>query len=476
MFKIQGTNITLTRGDSFSTQVNILNNNGTPYVPQEGEKVIFAVKRTAYDRRPVLKKEINLTNMTLELFPEDTQRLDFGDYHYDIRIIRNNGVVDTFITDSTFTVAVQLYNAINFEPAPPVPPTPPIPPTPPTPTYLYNWDFTESLIDSVQGEEATLYQASRTSSGVSIEGNYGKVRIGQNIDTYGKTVEIDIAYSNYGEEYPCILCILQNNSGYRIMAFNTGEHKFDSYNPIGNFYVQYDIDTTDKNFFSGSTVKFVFGESDGAEVYKNDVYVGHVANCAWGTGDLYLGNIAGPYYYNSVESLITGVRIYENEPPTPNYNWYYNEDRTLVVREKISDGSFRWYINGYEETSTESKPPQDIIPSNLANFFTKRSDLPITINYNNHDYSCRVIQLYGYSGYYNHNRALLKVGVGFDAQVRVIDDTQAEYKLEPVYVIIESTDFENYNGFSVIGSSPYYNAIKSVSHEWIEPTFDTING
>lgn len=208
-------------------------------------------------------------------------------------------------------------------------PEPPEPPTPPTPTYLYNWDFTESLIDSVQGEEATLYQASRTSSGVSIEGDYGKVRIGQNIDTYGKTVEIDIAYSNYGEEYPCILCILQNNSGYRIMAFNSGEHKFDSYNPIGIFYAQYDIDTTDKNFFSGSTVKFVFGESDGAEVYKNDVYVGHVANCAWGTGDLYLGNIAGPYYYNSVESLITGVRIYETNPQPPLlYKWDFTQSTT----------------------------------------------------------------------------------------------------------------------------------------------------
>lgn len=154
------------------------------------------------------------------------------------------------------------------------------------------------------------------------------------------------------------------------------------------------------------------------------------------------------------------------------YEWHYNEDKTLAVRENISDGSFRWYINGYEETSTESKPPQDIIPSNLANFFPKSSDLPIMIHYNNNDYSCRVIQLYGYSGYYNHNRAVLKVGTGFDAQVRVLDHTQAEYKLEPVYAIIESTDFEDYNGFSVIGSSPYYNATKEVLHEWIAPTFD----
>ena len=45
-------------------------------------------------------------------------------------------------------------------------------PVPPLPrSYLYNWDFTQSLTDSVQGQVATLTNASRTSNGVSNNSN-----------------------------------------------------------------------------------------------------------------------------------------------------------------------------------------------------------------------------------------------------------------------------------------------------------------
>ena len=49
--------------------------------------------------------------------------------------------------------------------------------------------------------------------------------------------------------------------------------------------------------------------------------------------------------------------------PTPNYNWYYNEDKTLAVREKISDGSYRWYFNNY--VLTDLYMP---VPDNLQRF------------------------------------------------------------------------------------------------------------
>ena len=49
-----------------------------------------------------------------------------------------------------------------------------------------------------------------------------------------------------------------------------------------------------------------------------------------------------------------------------NYNWYYNEDKTLVVREKISDGSFRWYFNNFNVIRSDY--PFMPVPSNLQRF------------------------------------------------------------------------------------------------------------
>lgn len=44
------------------------------------------------------------------------------------------------------------------------------------------------------------------------------------------------------------------------------------------------------------------------------------------------------------------------------YNWYYNEDRSLTVRESVSDNTFRWYISNYEIQGFMT------MPSNLAPF------------------------------------------------------------------------------------------------------------
>lgn len=155
------------------------------------------------------------------------------------------------------------------------------------------------------------------------------------------------------------------------------------------------------------------------------------------------------------------------------YEWHYNEDRTLVVRKNISDGSFRWYVNGYEETSTgtASESPQDNIPNELADFFFKTSDMPLTVTYNNVDYSCPVIQVVGHGNYHNYDDAQFFVSRNY-AQIRKIDGTSADKKLGEMWSIVESSDFEDLEGFEVFGSSPYYNAYKRVAHPWEEPTFD----
>lgn len=119
------------------------------------------------------------------------------------------------------------------------------------------------------------------------------------------------------------------------------------------------------------------------------------------------------------------------EPPEPNYNWYYNQDKTLVVREKISDGSFRWYFDDYNIQGFDS------VPVNLQRFIL--------------------------------NGVGARAGIGNEpGVVGFYDDTirgwtpTLGYNMTGITKgIVESTDvgidYDNY-------------------HEWEEPTFDPING
>ena len=108
MFKIDGTYITLTRGDTFKCEVKIYTAEGEEYIPAEGDIIRFAMKKTAYDRIPLIKKTISHEDMLLEINPEDTQNLDFGTYIYDIQITLEDGTVDTFLADARINIAVEV--------------------------------------------------------------------------------------------------------------------------------------------------------------------------------------------------------------------------------------------------------------------------------------------------------------------------------------------------------------------------------
>lgn len=122
MFKIDNENkITLTRGDTARATVAIMEKAGecdlVPYVPKEGDVITFAVKRNEYigvrythlkDAEPLIKKVVPIDTMTLEIIPEDTKELDFGEYVYDIEIQMADGTVDTFIADARFELTTEV--------------------------------------------------------------------------------------------------------------------------------------------------------------------------------------------------------------------------------------------------------------------------------------------------------------------------------------------------------------------------------
>ena len=93
------TNIKHTKGDTLIAKVNPKLPDGTAYVPQVGDVIRFALKRS-YDNRTVLiRQDIPTNTMILRIESDVTKTLDIRDdgYVYDIQITFADGTVKTFI-------------------------------------------------------------------------------------------------------------------------------------------------------------------------------------------------------------------------------------------------------------------------------------------------------------------------------------------------------------------------------------------
>lgn len=115
MYKVEGTTVTMTRGDTVIIQVGIKEGN-TDYTPQAGDSVRFALKGEMNlkgtdfkDTEPLIVKTIPNATLLLQLDPEDTKNLPFGTYTYDIEITFADGKVDTFIPEATLIIAPEVY-------------------------------------------------------------------------------------------------------------------------------------------------------------------------------------------------------------------------------------------------------------------------------------------------------------------------------------------------------------------------------
>ena len=108
MFVIEGTTITLTRGDSFYAEVGMKRSDGSIYTPQEGDTIRFALKKNYFDEEALIQKNIDIESLILHLDPSDTKSCDFGEYVYDIEITFANDDVDTFISEAKFIIAPEV--------------------------------------------------------------------------------------------------------------------------------------------------------------------------------------------------------------------------------------------------------------------------------------------------------------------------------------------------------------------------------
>lgn len=103
MVKIQGTTITMTRGDTLIVNVEIDN-----YTPQADDVIRFACARSYVSSEVAIRKTIPNDTLTLRLDPADTKDLAYGDYVYDIELTYADGRVDTFIAGATLRLTEEV--------------------------------------------------------------------------------------------------------------------------------------------------------------------------------------------------------------------------------------------------------------------------------------------------------------------------------------------------------------------------------
>ena len=106
MYKIDGTTISLTRGDSLYATIAMKQGTQT-YTPAEGDVIKFTVRKT-YSTPVLIQKTIPHDTLMLHLLPADTKELPYGRYVYDVELTTADGDVDTFIDKASFILTEEV--------------------------------------------------------------------------------------------------------------------------------------------------------------------------------------------------------------------------------------------------------------------------------------------------------------------------------------------------------------------------------
>lgn len=107
MFRIDNNRIWLTRGDSAEFRPII-----QEYEAQEGDKIVFSMKKAVNDDEPALRIETDL-GKNIEFLPELTKDLSSGSYIYDLKIVTAENQVSTFVNGERFDLLGEIDNERN---------------------------------------------------------------------------------------------------------------------------------------------------------------------------------------------------------------------------------------------------------------------------------------------------------------------------------------------------------------------------
>lgn len=106
---VNGTTISMTRGDTFKAIIRILDEHENEYTPDSTDRIIFTAKKSYDDSNVVLEKEIPVDSMLLHIRPEDTKPLNQpARFVYDIQLLKEDGSVYTFIAKAELRITEEV--------------------------------------------------------------------------------------------------------------------------------------------------------------------------------------------------------------------------------------------------------------------------------------------------------------------------------------------------------------------------------
>ncbi len=106
-YSVNKTTISMTRGDTVRVQLSLTEADGSAYEPTGGDSIRCAATAKRGEG-PCIVVDVPTDTLLLELAPEDTKPLAFGEYWYDIQMTRANGDVDTFVARAKLAVTEEV--------------------------------------------------------------------------------------------------------------------------------------------------------------------------------------------------------------------------------------------------------------------------------------------------------------------------------------------------------------------------------
>lgn len=106
MLNCQNNTITMTRGDTAVLKLDIIDEQGIPYVPTNSDVVLFTLKRNVMEKDVIFQK--SMVDGKIIIHPQDTAHLDYGSYFYDVELTKENGFVATVIPPHRLIIAEEV--------------------------------------------------------------------------------------------------------------------------------------------------------------------------------------------------------------------------------------------------------------------------------------------------------------------------------------------------------------------------------
>ena len=100
--------IEMTKGDTPSFAFRAFLPDGTEYVFEEGDSVVFAAKRNKADTEPAFTIVAYLEEKAIHFSEEDTKHLELGRYIWELSLNKANGYRCTFIANKILKLTVEV--------------------------------------------------------------------------------------------------------------------------------------------------------------------------------------------------------------------------------------------------------------------------------------------------------------------------------------------------------------------------------